>query len=94
MTQALKWRRTNLTGADGAPVPDDWSLVDDRGQPVGRIYRMTGGPKDGHWVWTVLVDEQGRPWNGGTGSCSTGREAKEAVEARLARPAPNLICSL
>ncbi len=62
-------------------MPDDWSLVDERGQPLGRIYRITGGPKDGHWFWTVLVDAQGRPWNAGTGYCPTGREAKEAVEA-------------
>ncbi len=81
MTQNLKWRRTALTRADGSPVADDWTLVDERGQPVGRIYKMTGGPKDGHWFWTVLIDAQGRPWNGGTGDCPAGREAKEAVEA-------------
>ncbi len=61
MTQALKWKRTALTRADGSPVPDDWVLANERGQPVGRIYKMTGGPKDGHWFWTVLVDAQGRP---------------------------------
>ncbi len=83
MTHALKWRRTTLSGADGALVSDDWSLVDEHGQAVGRIYKMTGGPQDGHWFWTVLVDEQGRPWNGGTGSCLSGPEAKAAVEARL-----------
>ncbi len=69
--------------ADGSPVADDWTLADERGQPIGRIYRMTGGPKDGHWFWTVLIDDQGRPWNGGTGDCPTGREAKAAVEARV-----------
>ncbi len=62
-------------------MPDDWSLADERGQPVGRIYKMAGGPKDGHWFWTALIDAQGRPWNGGTGYYPTGREAKEAVEA-------------
>ncbi len=65
-------------------MADDWSLVDERGQPIGRIYRMTGGPKDGHWFWCVLIDAEGRPWNGGTGDCLTGREAKAAVEARVA----------
>ncbi len=85
MTQALKWRRTALTQADGSPVPDDWTLVDARGQAVGRIYKMTGGPQDGHSFWTVLVDEQARPCNGGTGSCPTGPEAKAAVEARIPR---------
>jgi hypothetical protein len=81
MTPVLKWRRTPLTRADGSPVPDDWTLADERGQPVGRIYLTTVGPKDGQWLWTVLIDAQGRPWNGGTGYCATGREAKEAVEA-------------
>lgn len=28
-------------------------------------------------------DENGRPWNGGTGYCPTGREAKKEVEDRL-----------
>ncbi len=64
-------------------MPDDWSLIDARGQPIGRIYRMTGGPTDGQWFWTVLVDAQGRPWNGRTGCCPTGREAKQAVEGRV-----------
>lgn len=78
--KGLKWRRTALTGADGAPVPDDWAFVDERGQPVGRIYLTTGGPRDRQWFWCVLIDAQGRPWNGGTGYCPTGREAKQAVE--------------
>ncbi len=79
----LKWRRTALTRADGSPGADDWTLVNDQGQLVGRIYRMAGGPTDGQWFWTVLIDAHGRPWNGGTGHCPTGREAKEAVEARV-----------
>ncbi len=83
MMQNLKSRHTALTGAGGAPVPDDWSLVEERGQPVGRIYRMAGGPRDGGGFWSVMVDEQGRPWHGGTGSCPTGSEAKAAVEARV-----------
>ncbi len=36
----LKWKRTALTQADGSPVADDWTLANDRGQLVGRIYRM------------------------------------------------------
>ncbi len=45
MTLAFKGRRTALSRADGSPVPDDWVLADERGQPVGRIYLMTGGPE-------------------------------------------------
>ncbi len=74
------------SGGRLANFPDDWVLTDERGQPVGRIYKMTGGPKDGQWFWTVLIDAHGRPWNGGTGYCATGREVKEAVEARLHLP--------
>ena len=79
-----RWRRTALTRADGSPVPDDWSLVDEQLGPMARIYRITGGPQDGQWFWTVLVDAQGRPWNSGTGNVSSGAEAKAAVERVLA----------
>lgn len=84
MTQR-KWRRTALTGANGLPVPDDWSLVDERLGPVARIYRIRGGPRDGHWFWTVLVNAEGCPFNAGTGNAPTGADAKAAVEALMAR---------
>jgi hypothetical protein len=84
MIAQYQWRRTALTRADGAPVPDDWCLVDPQLGPIARIYRVTGGPRDGNWFWAVQIDKQGRPWNGGTGYCPSGREAKEAVEARMA----------
>lgn len=80
-----RWRRTALTRADGRPVPDDWSLVDEQLGPVARIYKETGGPRDGQWFWTVLVDGLGRPWNGGTGHCATGAEAKTECDKRLSR---------
>lgn len=79
-----KWRRTDLTGADGAPVPDDWCLVDEKLGAIARIYKVVGGPLDGNWFWAVQVDAQGRPWNSGTGYCATGKEAKETVEAMIA----------
>jgi hypothetical protein len=79
-----KWRRTALTRADGSPVPDDWSLVDERLGGIARIYRVNGGPGDGQWFWAVQVDAQGRPWNAGTGYCETGAEAKQAVEEIVA----------
>jgi hypothetical protein len=77
------WRRTRLTRADGSPIPDDWTLEDDSGQPLGRIYAETGGPQNGGWFWAVLVALDGTPFNGGTGHTETGREAREAVEARV-----------
>ena len=42
--------------------------------------RVTGGPQDGQWFWSVLVDAQGRPWNSGTGNAASGAEAKAAAE--------------
>jgi hypothetical protein len=77
------WRRTRLTRADGSPIPDDWTLEDDAGQPLGRIYAETGGPRGGRWFWAVLVAPDGTPFNGGTGHTETGREAREAVEALI-----------
>ncbi len=53
------------------------------GDAVARIYKVRGGPRDGHWFWAVQIDEQFRPWKGGTGYSETGREAREAVEARV-----------
>lgn len=39
-----KWRRTALTRADGAPVPDDWCLVDPQLSPIARVYRRHRQP--------------------------------------------------
>jgi hypothetical protein len=75
------WRRTNLIGADGARIPDDWSLLDDAGRSLARIYLRHGGPQAGRWCWHVLVAPDGTPFNGGTGTTATGREAREACEA-------------
>ncbi len=83
MTIGYRWRRTQLKGADGLRVVDDWCLELPNGDTVARIYRVRGGPRDGHWFWAVQIDESFRPWNGGTGYCETGREAKEAVEVRV-----------
>ncbi len=83
MTIGYRWRRTQLMGADGLQVVDDWCLELPNGDAVARIYKVRGGPRDGRWFWAVQIDEHFRPWNGGTGYCETGREAKEAVEARV-----------
>jgi hypothetical protein len=79
-----KWRRTALTRADGAPVPDDWRLVDPDLGAIARLYRVTGGPNDARWFWAVQIDAQGRPWNSCTGYAPAGAEAKAAVEAIIA----------
>ncbi len=83
MAIARNWRRTRLFCVDGAPIPDDWTLEDHAGQPLGRIYAEAGGPQGGRWFWAVLVAPDGTPFNGGTGHAATGREAREAVEARV-----------
>jgi hypothetical protein len=79
-----KWRRTDLRGADGHHVRDDWCLIDEKLGPIARIYRLTGGPQDGQWFWAVQIDAHGRPWNSGSGSEAIGAEAKAAVEAIVA----------
>jgi hypothetical protein len=82
-TTTRRWRRTSFRRLDGAVdiAPDDWTLEDDAGQPLGRIYLYRFGPQAGRWAWFVQVDAEGRPVNGGTGMAATGREAREAVEA-------------
>jgi hypothetical protein len=80
-------RRTALTRADGQLVADDWAFIDASGQAIARIYRVTGGPRDGEWFWSVLVDAEGRPWNGGTGYELTGAAAKAQCEARAPQSA-------
>jgi len=80
----MKWRRTGLIGADGSYNPNDWTLYADDGRDLARIYQIEHGPQQGRWFWAVHVDAQGRPWNGGTGTEATGREARKACETRLA----------
>jgi hypothetical protein len=79
---ARRWRRTSFRRLDGTVdiAPDDWTLEDDAGQPLGRIYLYRFGPQAGRWSWFVQVDAEGRPFNGGTGTAATGKEAREAVE--------------
>jgi hypothetical protein len=43
----------------------------------------TGGPQGGRWFWAVLVAPDGTPFNGGAGHAASGKEAREAVEARV-----------
>ena len=75
-----KWRRTDL---NSEIAPDDWTLLDPFGEPLARLYKVFGGPQDGRWYWTVLFMPDGSVGKGGTGFTATGREAREACEARL-----------
>ena len=82
-----KWRRTSFedTAGNVEIAPDDWTLFDPSGKPVARLYKMAAGPKNGQWYWTVLVRPDGSQGSGGTGFASTGREARQACEARMPR---------
>jgi len=72
------WRRTAFpsSGGDVEIAPDDWTLFDSSGEPLARLYKVMGGPQDGRW-------SDGSVGNGGTGFTATGREAREACEARI-----------
>ncbi len=78
-----RWRRTALTAANGRPVEDDYCPLDAAEQPIARIYKVRGGPFDGHWFYALQVDEQGRPWNAGTGYGGGGRYGR-LVKGRTA----------
>jgi len=85
MTAFPKWRRTIISGLDGKRDfnTDDWHLDGGLDHCYARIYKVRGGPQGDRWFWAVQVDVEGRSWNGGTGYADTGREAREACEARL-----------
>jgi hypothetical protein len=87
MPSTTKWRRTAFedTAGNVEIAPDDWTLLDPSGMALARLYKVSGGPQDGRWYWTVLVRTDGSAESGGTGFVATGREAREAREAR-ARP--------
>ncbi|WP_036282852.1 hypothetical protein [Methylocystis sp. ATCC 49242] len=80
--QKRNWRRTSFRRLDGTVdvATDDWSLLDDAGRPLARIYLQDGGPQGGRWAWFVQVAPDGTPWNGGTGYAASGREAREISE--------------
>ncbi len=37
---------------------DDWCLELPNGDAVARIYKVRGGPRDGHSFWAVQIDER------------------------------------
>jgi hypothetical protein len=72
------WRHTSFKQLDGLTksAPDDWTLYDDTGSPLERIYHHKFKPQAGCWSWTVLVAPDGTPFNCGTGTAATGKEAR------------------
>jgi hypothetical protein len=83
-TFPLRWHRTSFTRIDGAieVSPDDW-VLEEPGRSYGRIYRITGGPKNDRWFWAAyLHTADGHPFNGGIGDAADGRGAREEVERR------------
>ena len=88
-----RWRRTAFEDRSGNVeiAPDDWTLLDPSDEPLARLYKVFGGPQDGRWYWTVLSRPDGSVGNGGTGFTPTGREAREACEARISGKRNRLI---
>jgi hypothetical protein len=82
-TTTRNCRRTALKRLDGSVefAPEDWTLLDGQGRAHARIYRYLYGPQAGRWSWFVLIAPDGTPFNGGTGTAGTGKEAREACEA-------------
>jgi hypothetical protein len=85
MNTTRNWRRTSFKRLDGSidVAPDDWTLFDDNGRPLARIYHYSFGPNAGRWAWFILVASDGVPFNSGTGVADTGREAREMCERIL-----------
>ncbi len=79
------WRPTSFERPNGSAhvAPDDWTLYDDAGRPLARIYRYLYGPNAGRWLWIVLNAPKHTPFNAGTGYAATGLEALEICEDRV-----------
>lgn len=73
----LTLRRTNLTGSDGQPVENDYTVYED-GKIVGRIYLSSHyGPEE--WFWGNNRFPNSANDRGHVGSLE---EAKAAFKAR------------
>ena len=91
------WRRTAFASISGDVeiAPDDWTLLDPSGEPLARLYKVMGGPQDGRWYWTVLIQarrQRGKRWkriysDGARGEGSV-RGAHTRNDARLTVMAP------
>ncbi len=84
MTQR-KWGPTSFKRPDGTAdvASDDWTLSDDAGRPLARIYRYLYGANAGRWFWTVLIAPDGTPFNAGSGFATMEAEARKICEAMI-----------
>jgi hypothetical protein len=71
------WRRTAFRSASGGVevAQDDWTLLRPSGEPLARLYKVTGGPQSGRWYSTVLFRPDGSVGSGGTGFAESERAA-------------------
>ena len=55
------WHRTAFKSIKGEVevAQDDWTLVNPAGEALARLYKVSGGPQDGRWYWTVLFRPDG-----------------------------------
>ncbi len=78
----LRWRRSVsvLPQNAFASREDDWTLIDETGRPLARIYDSRYPDLEGTWRWRVYVDAAGREAVYAS-SCATGTEARQKWEA-------------
>ena len=69
---AATWRRT------WPDCPHDFS-ASDGDLPIGRVFRIEGGPVDGKWRWTMTASLGNRLGNSG-GTADSRDHACHAVE--------------
>ena len=80
MTQNRRWRRTQSLQHSWQTVHDeDFTLVDEKGEHIARIFDLGDASLFGSWRWWIQpfykIDS--------VGSAQTGAEAKNIVEERL-----------
>ncbi len=82
-TTQRNWRRTSFKRPDGRAdvATDDWTLSDDAGRPLARIYRYLYGTNAGRW----LIAPDGTPFNAGSGFTAMEAKAREICEALIPR---------
>jgi hypothetical protein len=74
---AAGWRQT--LREDGTSGLYDLTLLDPRGEPLGRVYRIDEGPHAGKWLWVVRNDLVFR--GARTGHAASQQQARETVES-------------
>ena len=76
------WRRTQSLDHHGMTVhADDWTLVNEGGEHIARIFDLGDADLLGSWRWWVWPFHE----IDNIGSAQTGAEAKQLVEERFER---------